>query len=71
LRYFLAWLGKKLDHPVSSAETIRAANLDWEVAKQPLYVKTDLGYRRVDDMFMMMRADQLESRSSFGIVSSN
>jgi hypothetical protein len=64
-------LGKELDHPATSAEAIRASDLDWEVVKQPLYVKTDQGYRRVEDKFMMMRADQLESEPGFGIVSSN
>jgi hypothetical protein len=64
-------LGKELDHPATSAKAIRASDLDWEVVKQPLYVNTDQGYRRVDDKFMMMRADQLESGPGFGIVSSN
>lgn len=64
-------LGKKLDQPATSAEAIRAAGLDWEVVKQPLYVQTHQGYRAVEDKFAMMRADQLDSGLVFGIVSSN
>ena len=32
-------LGQKLDKPASSAEDIKAAGLDWEVTKTPLYMK--------------------------------
>jgi phage/plasmid-like protein (TIGR03299 family) len=64
-------LGQELDHPATSAEAITKAGLDWDVVKQPLYVKTDQGYRRIEDKFMMMRADQLESGPGFGIVSSD
>ena len=62
--------GTKLDHPATSAEAIRSSGLDWEVAKQLLYVDTGQGYRRVEDKYMMMRADMLESGPYFGIVSS-
>lgn len=64
-------LGTKLDHPATSAEAIRAAHLDWEVVKQPLFAKTDIGNRRVDDKYVMMRKDQLAGGPIFGIVSSD
>jgi hypothetical protein len=31
-------LGTRLDKPATSAETLKAASLDWEVSKLPLYV---------------------------------
>ncbi len=63
--------GNKLDHPATSAEAIRASGLDWEVVKQPLYVKTGQNYRKAEDKYMMIRADQLEKGPEFGIVSSD
>lgn len=64
-------LGKKLEHPATSADAIQAAGLDWQVVKQPLYVDIGQDYRLIDDKYMMMRADQLKYGPCFGIVSSN
>lgn len=63
-------LGTKLDRPATSAEAIRAAGLDWEVVKIPLYIKTVVGDRYIEDKFMMMRAGEEETGPCFGIVSS-
>ena len=41
------------------------------MVKQPLYVKTGQNYRKAEDKYMMMRADQLEKGPEFGIVSSD
>jgi phage/plasmid-like protein (TIGR03299 family) len=62
-------LGQQLDHPSTSAEAIRAAGLDWEVVKQPLYVKNEGGYLQVENQYMMMRADRINSGPCLGIVS--
>ena len=63
-------LGTMLDHPATSAEAIRAAKLDWEVVKQPMFVRVGDDLRLVKDKFVMMRADQIKQGPYFGIVSS-
>lgn len=48
-------LGTKLANPATSAEAIKAANLDWEVTKQALYVRQPDGYSLVDDRYAVTR----------------
>jgi phage/plasmid-like protein (TIGR03299 family) len=50
-------LGKQLDNPATSAEAIKAANLDWQVVKKPLYAIE--GDTRVKtDKFAVVRQDK-------------
>lgn len=51
-------LGKKLDRPASAAEAIKAAQLDWEVEKQPLFLSHGKGFRQVPNRFAVVRKDQ-------------
>ena len=38
-------LGKRLPEDCSPDDMLKAANLDWEVEKQPLYVENDGSYK--------------------------
>lgn len=60
-------LGQKLDKPATSAEAIKAAHLDWEVAKVPLYLKGSNGYRLADETFAIVRSD-VSHPAPLGIV---
>jgi phage/plasmid-like protein (TIGR03299 family) len=51
-------LGQKLDKPATAAEAIKAARLDWEVAKIPLYVKAKRQYRQVAATYATVRTDR-------------
>jgi phage/plasmid-like protein (TIGR03299 family) len=53
-------LGEKLDKPATSAEAIKAAKLDWEVRKAPLYLKSGARYRVVNGNFAVVRTDERE-----------
>ena len=50
-------LGQKLDKPATAAEAIKAARLDWQVAKIPLYVKGKRRYRQVVATYATVRTD--------------
>lgn len=51
--------GARLENPATAAEAIKAAGLDWEVQKQPLYTGVDRDIR-IKDRFAICRADRLE-----------
>ena len=64
-------LGRKLDKPATAAEAIKAAQLDWEVEKKPLYVTQGQQYRKLPNRFAVVRKDQLagdEPPDVLGIV---
>ena len=64
-------LGTKLDHPATAEEAIRAASLDWEVAKKPLFISHGEKSHEVPDRFAVVRQDQLdqdEKPAVLGIV---
>jgi hypothetical protein len=53
-------LGKRLANPATSAEAIKAANLDWAVSKQPLFVQQGEKYVPVQDRYAVMQPAQGE-----------
>jgi phage/plasmid-like protein (TIGR03299 family) len=64
-------LGTRLNGPANSADAIKAAGLDWEVIKVPLFVKSRRSYERIKDRFATIRAEpglHAERRPPFGIV---
>jgi phage/plasmid-like protein (TIGR03299 family) len=63
-------LGQRLNGPPTSAEAIRAARLNWTVAKVPLYVASHNRLHEVRDRFALVREDKLGSPDCdvFGIV---
>lgn len=61
-------LGTKLDKPATSAEAIHAAKLDWQVDKQPLYLKNDL---LVKDTFATIRINKEGKPIVLGVVGKN
>ena len=63
-------LGQKLDNPATSAEALKAARLDWEVAKVPLYMKGKKQYRPVKAKYAVVRTD-LAKPEPLGIVGEN
>lgn len=52
-------LGKALAEPPTAAEAIKAAHLDWEIAKVPLHIQAGEIYRRLPEKFAVVRADTL------------
>lgn len=62
----LPWhgLGIALDGPATSAQAIKAASLDWEVAKMPLSYKHRSRYREVPDVFATVRLNPRNKPSS-------
>jgi phage/plasmid-like protein (TIGR03299 family) len=63
-------LGQRLNHPATAAEAIKAAQLDWDVTKVPLFVKKGRRYGEVQAKFAVVRdyQPQLCSTKVFGIV---
>lgn len=59
-------LGVVLDHPMTSAEALRAAQLDWAVDKFPVYVESNGRYVEIEDKKAIKRLDNDEV---LGIVS--
>ena len=53
-------LGQELDKPAISAGAIRAARLDWQVAKGPAYIRGKTEYRPVSRRFAEVRTDVAE-----------
>lgn len=66
-----AWhrLGTVLDRPATAEQAIKAAHLDWEVSKQPLFAG-DEEHRRVPDRYAIVRADDWKNGKAtvFGVV---
>src|SRR5688500_811151 len=62
-------LGHRLKSPATSAEAIRAANLDWDVVKKPLIAYDGKVSHPIPDRFAVIRKDWLgQPRPAFGIV---
>jgi phage/plasmid-like protein (TIGR03299 family) len=65
-------LGTNLNHPPTSSDAIRAAGLDWEVAKYPLFVQfgKDTQFMKKVDRYGLMPVDRIESPDCpvFGVV---
>lgn len=63
-------LGQRLANPATSAEAIKAANLDWRVSKQLLYVQQGVGHVPVQDRYAVMRPKQGEEQGDvvLGVV---
>lgn len=62
-------LGTKLKEPATSAQAIRAANLDWEVVKKPLIAYDGKVSHPVPSHFAVIRKDWLgQPQPVFGIV---
>jgi len=65
-------LGTKLNHPPNSLEAIRAAGLDWEVAKYPLFVQfgKNTQFMKKVDRYGLMPVDRIEFPDCpvFGVV---
>ena len=51
-------LGTPLSQPTTAAEAIKAAQLDWQVAKVPLHVKEGELVHVVRDRFAIVKADK-------------
>lgn len=63
-------LGQRLANPATSAEAIKAANLDWTVSKQQLFVQQGQGHVPVQDRYAVMRPPQGEEEGNvvLGVV---
>lgn len=65
-------LGTRLECPPTSSEAISAANLDWEVAKYPVFVQygKDSHLMKKVDRFALMPADRINNHDCpvFGVV---
>lgn len=65
-------LGTRLDRPATSAEAIKAANLDWDVVKKPLVAFDGKQTHAVPDRFAVIRKDWWgHPKPIFGIVGTN
>lgn len=68
-------LGQRLDRPATSEEAIKAAHLDWQVLKVPLYAAGRRCGIPVPNFHALVRSDLWEQQVStcpiFGIVGGN
>ncbi|MCU0771424.1 MAG: DUF932 domain-containing protein [Verrucomicrobia bacterium] len=66
-------LGQKLSGPVTAAEAIQEAHLDWNVVKMPIALKTGRRHVGITNKFAVVREDQLQSKepTALGIVGKN
>lgn len=53
-------LGTRLEKPATAEIAIRAAGLEWEAIKVPMYAKHSRGETLVPDAFAMMRGDRMQ-----------
>ena len=65
-----AWHGKgvRLDHPPSTPEALRAARLDWEVEKVPVYAHVPLEYPDSRNVSQSMKTTRSVKTNSFATV---
>jgi len=63
-------LGTPLAGPATSAEAIKAANLDWQVSKQQLFIQQGQGHVPIQDRYAVVRPPQgsEESNVVLGVV---
>ena len=63
-------LGQRLDNPATAAEAIRAARLDWEVTKVPLYIAGGNRLHELPGKHAVVRADRIGTSAcrALGIV---
>lgn len=64
-------LGTHLNKPATAAQAIKAASLDWEVTKQPLFLSHDKTFKQVRNRYAVVRGDKTadgESPVVLGIV---
>ena len=63
-------LGQKLDGPATAAEAIKAAHLDWEVTKTPIFLKPTKKYKAISNKFAVVRTDSttMAEVAALGIV---
>jgi phage/plasmid-like protein (TIGR03299 family) len=52
-------LGTRVDKPATAVEAIKAAGLDWEAIKVPVFAKHERGETLIPDTFAMMRSDRM------------
>lgn len=68
----LPWqgVGKRLNGPVTAREAIKEAQLDWEVAKVPIYLKPTKHYKAIANKFAVVRTDSgnLKDVVALGVV---
>ena len=66
-------LGQRLDNPATAAEAIRAARLDWEVTKVPLYIAGGNRLHELPGKHAVVRADRIGTSAcrALGIVGDN
>lgn len=63
-------LGQRLDNPATSAEAIKAANLDWAVSKRRLFIQQGQAHVPIQDRFAVIRLPHGDEESDvvLGVV---
>lgn len=68
----MPWQGRgtRLNAPVTAAEAIQKAHLDWEVVKVPISLKRGRKHAEIENKFAVVREDQLKVKApvALGIV---